>query len=534
MRRLLSVVVALFVGSLVALSADWLTDGGNPQRTAWQKDEKTLSIANVKNMKLLWKVKTDNVPREMHSMLPTLVASRVITSTGPKEIAVVTGVSDNIYAIDVNKGDILWKKHFEYTTGEIPRGAGTLCPGGITATPVIGPTSTPGKYTIYAASWDGMLHQLNVADGTDVAPPSKFMPGNGKPYALNLWDNVIYTHTAQNCGGNPNVIYAYDLASHRVSTYAPAGGGMWGRTGPPIDSTGVVYAGTGDGLYDPDNHIYGQSWIAVKMDPQTKELRLKDHYAPTNAEWLYKRDLDFNVTPAIFTYKGRELWVSSSKECRIWLLDTKYFGGEDHRTPLDRTPLLCNEEVNFTAGVWGSMASWEDGAGTRWVLTPFWGPKHPQYKYPIENGPVTNGAVAAFKVVQTGNKFALRPAWVSRDMKMAEPPVVANGIVFGYGSGENTEQRWVEPPPGVANPTFPNPRNPVDGSELPVSAQSQRRIAASTHAVLYALDGQTGKELWSSGNQITSWNHWSGLSVANGHVYIGTYDGNVYCFGLAR
>jgi len=52
--------------------------------------------------------------------------------------------------------------------------------------------------------------------------------------------------------------------------------------------------------------------------------------------------------------------------------------------------------------------------------------------------------------------------------------------------------------------------------------------------VLYALDGQTGKELWSSGNQITSWNHWSGLSVANGHVYIGTYDGNVYCFGLAR
>src|SRR4030095_14442558 len=129
MRKVL-ILVGLMFSSLVALSADWLTDGGNPQRTAWQKDEKTLSIANVKNMKLLWKGKTDNVPREMHSMLPTLVASRVITSTGPKEIAVVTGVSDNIYAIDVDKGDILWKKHFEYTTGEIPRGAGTLCQGG--------------------------------------------------------------------------------------------------------------------------------------------------------------------------------------------------------------------------------------------------------------------------------------------------------------------------------------------------------------------------------------------------------------------
>ena len=51
--------------------------------------------------------------------------------------------------------------------------------------------------------------------------------------------------------------------------------------------------------------------------------------------------------------------------------------------------------------------------------------------------------------------------------------------------------------------------------------------------MLYALDGRTGKELWSSGDQITSWNHFTGLSVANGRVYIGTYDGMLYCFGAA-
>ncbi len=117
-------------------------------------------------------------------------------------------------------------------------------------------------------------------------------------------------------------------------------------------------------------------------------------------------------------------------------------------------------------------------------------------------------------------------------MNMAEPPVIANGIVFAYGSGENGEQRWPEPPPGAAAPEFPNPV--VNGVEIPMSGQSQRRIASSTHAVLYALDGQTGKELWSSGDQITSFNHWSGLSVANGRVYIPTYDGTVYCFGLAK
>jgi outer membrane protein assembly factor BamB len=35
----------------------------------------------------------------------------------------------------------------------------------------------------------------------------------------------------------------------------------------------------------------------------------------------------------------------------------------------------------------------------------------------------------------------------------------------------------------------------------------ERRIPGSTRAVLYALDAQTGKTLWSSKNQITSWNH---------------------------
>jgi hypothetical protein len=38
----------------------------------------------------------------------------------------------------------------------------------------------------------------------------------------------------------------------------------------------------------------------------------------------------------------------------------------------------------------------------------------------------------------------------------------------------------------------------------------------------------------SSGDQITSFNHFSGISMANGRVYIATYDGNVYCFGIKQ
>lgn len=501
------------LGCVLAWGADWLTDGGNPQRTAWQKDEKFLTTRNVRNMTLLWKIKLDNQPRQMHALFPPLIVGRVNTSSGSKEIAVEAGVSDNLYAIDVEKGELLWKKHFENTWKSFPEGK-MLCPGGLTATPVIGPAGTPGKYTVYAVSWDGMLHQLNVADGEDVAPPSKFMPPNGKPYALNLWNNVLYTHTAQNCGGNPNTAYAYDLATKKVGSWGAAGGGMWGRTGPAISADGTMYTGTGDGKWDPENGVYGNGIIGVKQDPKTKALTLEDYYGPTNAEWLWKRDLDMQVTPAIFNYKGRELMVDAGKECRVYLLDLKSIGGDDHRTPLYRSPLICNEDVNFaSAGIWGSMASWEDSKGTRWVLTPFWGAKHSAFKAPVSYGEVKYGAIAAFQVEEKNGKPQLIPAWISRDMNRAEPPVIANGIVFAYGSGEYTEQAY---------------------PDVGIEDTAERRIPASTHAVLYALDALTGKELWSSGDQIASFNHWSGLSVANGRVYIATFDGNLYCFGIRK
>jgi outer membrane protein assembly factor BamB len=515
--RFLLLAAAVVFSLTRTYAADWLTDGADPQRTNWQREEKILTTANVKDMKLLWKTRLDNLPRQMHALLEPLVIGSVNTARGPKELVIVAGVSDNLYALDAANGELLWKKHFDSTFQEQPggRGGGVLCPGGQTANSVIGPGDAPGRYTIYAASWDGRLRQINAADGEELVPPAKFMPANGKPYALSLYKNVIYTHTAQGCGGHPNMVYTFDLASKKVGSWGPAGGGMWGRSGPAISSNGTLYTGTGDGRWDPENGVFGNGIIGVQLDPATKAVNLVDYYGPSNAEWLFKRDLDMQVTPAIFPYKGRELMVDAGKECVIYLMDTESIGGDDHRTPLYRTPLICNEMVNFaSAGIWGSMATWEDAAGTRWVLTPFWGPKHSKFKAPIENGPVKDGGIAAFKVEEKNGKLWLAPAWTSRDMNRGEPPAIANGIVFGYGNGENTDQ---------ATP------------ELGLGAnRSDIRIKGSTNAVLYALDAQTGKELWNSGDQIKSWNHWSGISVANGRVYIATFDGMLYSFGLQK
>ena len=509
-------IPVLLTASMIP-GADWLTDGGDPQRTAWQRDEKIFTLENVDQTKLLWKIKLDNEPRQMHALFPPLIAEHVKTSDGQKQIGLVAGVSDNLFAIDLDTGNLLWSKHFDSEwqprPGERPHYV--LCPGGQTATPVIGQGKEPGDYTIYALSWDGRLRRVNLADGEDLAPPAKFMPPNGKPYALNLVDNVIYTHTAQRCGGNPNMGYVYDLTTEAVGSWGPAGGGMWGRTGPAISSKKVMYTGTGDGIWDPENGVFGNGIIGMQMDPDTGILKLYDYYGPSNAEWLFKRDLDMQVTPAIFNYKGRELMVDAGKECVIYLMDLESIGGDDHRTPMYRSPLVCNEQVNFaSAGVWGSMASWEESDGTVWVLTPIWGPKHSKFHAPIENGEVTDGAIVAFKVEpMEGGDLWLAPGWISRDMNRAEPPVIANGIVFAYGNGEDTHQAM--PDVGLTN-------------------TAEERIAGSTNAVLYALDARTGKELWSSGEQIDSWSHWSGISIANGKVYIPTFDGYLYCFGIEQ
>ena len=498
-----------------APKASWLTDGYDKERTSWQRDERLLSPSTVGGMKLLWKLRLDNEPRQMHNLFPALIVPDVATKEGPRELAIVAGISDNVYGIDVATGTQIWKRHFDSTfADEASSRYGVLCPGGQTATPIVIPTATPGHYTVYAISWDGRLRTLDAATGDEKAPAELFIPPNGKPYALNFHDNVLYTTTAQGCGGNPNQFYSYDLATRKVGSYNPGSGGLWPRLGPSIGRDGRVYAGSGDGDYLPEQQVFGQAIIAAKQNPKTKAMELADWFAPINALWLRKRDLDMNVTGPIFEYKGREYTVQSSKECRIWLLDTSALGGEDHRTAEYRTPLICNEEVQFSsAGPWGALATWEDTDGMRWILMPFWGPKHSKFSAPLEHGEVVRGAVAAFKLQARNGALELAPAWLSRNMYQADPVVIANGVVFAYGSGEDTTQATVDI--GLAYNSNAN------------------RIAHSLHAVLYALDARTGKELWSSGDQIASFNHFTSLSVANGRVYIGTFDGYLYCFGLA-
>ena len=533
-----------FAYAQVGRVADWLTHSGDPQRTGWQKYETSITAESVKGFQLLWKLKVENEQKALYSLFEPLIVGRLITNRGFKELAIVAGSADNIYAVDADLGRILWQRHFDHAA-DVPQTANPtwLCPGGLTATPVIpapptfggrgsapptpapaaasggrGPAApTPGRgggafnvRGVYVLTSDGNLHEMNLANGEDVMPPTKLVPPNGKAYSLNMVNNVVYATTGQKCGGNPNAVYAMDLTSpdKKVSSFGTNGGGIWGLGGAAIGTDGTVYAEVGDGEFDPEKGIYSDTILALSP----KDLKLKDWYTPSNRVWITKRDLDMNTTPTVFPYKGRDLLVAGGKEGRLFLLDSQSLGGANHRTPLYRTPLICNDEVDFAGyGIWGGLASWEDSKGTRWVLAPVWGPLTKEVKFPTTNGDAPHGSVVAFKVEEKDGKTVLAPAWVSRDLIIPAPPVIANGVVFALSSGEFVRQA-----------------NENQGGLF----SSAQRAERSVHATLYALDAETGKELWSSGDSVTSFTHFAGMAVANGRVYFGTYDNTLYSFGF--
>jgi outer membrane protein assembly factor BamB len=491
--------------------AEWPTGSFDQQRDGWQRNESKLTVDNVKNLKLLWKLKTDNKTMGMQSFREPLIVAGLSTPNGVKTLAILAGSSNDVYAVDAQGGSLVWHKQLKWTSAqpqEPGEGRGFICTNALTATPVVTPAGAAQRF-VYVLANDGYLHTLDVATGEEKNPPVQMLPAAyGKAYGLNLVNNVVYTVTGQSCHGVPNELYAVDLANSKVFSSTPPQGGIFGTAGPAVGADGTIYFETGDGAYDVAAGKLSTTVQAYNASSDT--LTLKDYYTPTNHEWLTKRDLDMNTTPAVFPYQGRDLLVGSGKEGRYFLMDSKSLGGSNHETPLYRSPLVSNTNVNFqTEGTWGSFASWQDHEGTRWILAPIGGPA--AVPFPITYGPTPNGGVIALKLKDAGGKMELTPAWLSRDMMTAEPPVIANGIVFVLAAGEFTLQA-----------------NDEEGGLY----SSEDRVKHSIPAKLYALDARTGKELYSSGDQVSSFLHQAGIAVADGRVIFGTFDGTIYCFGL--
>jgi outer membrane protein assembly factor BamB len=133
-------------------------------------------------------------------------------------------------------------------------------------------------------------------------------------------------------------------------------------------------------------------------------------------------------------------------------------------------------------------------------------------KFPLQNGDVANGSIVAFKLEEQNGQPVLSPAWISPNIPSPAATVSAAGLVFVLSTGEPTRE---------AKPK---------GKMYSVAEIKK----ASTHAALYALDGESGKQLYSSGDAIGNPSYSSGLAVANGRIYFATSDNSMNAFGFSK
>ena len=492
------------------MAADWLTFAHDPQRSGWASEEKTLSRDNVSALTLKWKAKLPNESSHLSALTAPVVAAGVTTSHGVRTAVYVAGVKGTVWALDAETGEQLWSHEFKYRI--LPGKGGYqgtfLCPNGITATPVIDKSTR----LLYLIAADGALYGLDMGSGDVRVGPIQFVAALAKSWSLSLVDGVVYTTLSQGCGAGLSGFYAVDVRDphhpivHQLLLSNSDTAGIWGRGGPVIGDNRRIYGSTADGKFDPAAGDYSNTVIAASIP----DLNLLDYYLPPNWDYLRKRDLDLgSASPVYFSWKSRHLLASGTKESVLRLFDADALGGADHQTSLFATPQLGNENGLCCEGlgIWGGLSTARDEAGQTWLFVPLGGALAPTApKFPLTNGPNPHGSVMAFKVIADSNTRdpLLEPAWVSGDLNIPDPVVIANGIVFVLSTGENAVQKGGE----------------------------EKRLLNTRPAVLYALDAASGKELFNSKDAIATWVHFSGLAVANGQVYVVDRDSNVYGFGL--
>ena len=263
------------------------------------------------------------------------------------------------------------------------------------------------------------------------------MPGGGKPYALNLLQR---RHLHRDRAGlrRPDQRVLFVRPRHRAArarSFPPAAacGDAAARRSLP---TARVYLGTGDGAVrsaEPAARQRHRRREARRQasscsSPTTSARRTRTGCGGATSTSTPRRSL--------FDYRGRKFLVGTSKECRLWLLDRDALGGEDHRTTLHTTPLICNDAQAFDGrGVWGALSAWQDGSrhavGAGAVLGTGEHAVQGADRARASDRRRRRRVQAASKRPASGSwrRPGCRATWISRRKR-----VIANGVVFAYAA----------------------------------------------------------------------------------------------------
>ncbi len=317
---------------------------------------------------------------------------------------------DQVYAFDVNTGQLLWQNNFLRSNGALlvitPVSSGDVSCNdmtpeiGITGTPVIDTSSNImylvtktkernlqlGTTTFYQT-----LHGLDIRTGAERTIPRRISAtahGNGtgsiggiltfdsrvegQRSALTIANGQIYIAFASHCDLGT---YHGWLMSFNVGNMAPTAvyvdtpdgyeGGFWGGgAGPAVDASGSIYLATGNGGFDADSHgldadDYGDS--VLRMNWSTAGFTLVDYFTPWNQQTLDSNDTDLGSGGVVLlpdqpgtTYP--HLLLQVGKEGTIDLINRDNMGhfhaGNDSQ--------IVQTLPYAVGGVWGDAAFWKN------------------------------------------------------------------------------------------------------------------------------------------------------------------------------
>jgi hypothetical protein len=229
-------------------------------------------------------------------------------------------------------------------------------------------------------------------------PSALFLPANTRASGLILVNDetsgMLYTSTTHGCGSTDDSVWGIDLvkAEKPVTSWKAGGARIVGA--PTLGRDGTIHVATAAGKTSLSNSI-------VALEPKTLKQKAQ----------VVIPDANVGGSPIVFSLKDKEV-LAVAGAGRISLLDAAVLSG---------APLATSAPYGSGAAHPSSLATWQDAQGVRWILVTSPGPAPSGF---ASNGPVANGSIVAFKVLDQDGKLSIQPAWVSRDLVAPLTPLV--------------------------------------------------------------------------------------------------------------
>ncbi len=511
----------------------WPSTAADAQRSSWVRSDPKISVEGVQkpDFKFLWKVKLSENNARANSLSATIILNKYIGYRGFRNLGFVENNGTGMYGIDIDLGRVEWTSHAKVAAGSscasapssgmarsmtpgFPSGSsgGFGGRGGPAHSGVGQPQegavtlSEAGRYGFAVSPSPAKTPSVMAGTPSSVAAPAgstRTAPGAPVPgapvtnptarpprtpsyiHALSA-DGMLHNMYVSN-GEEPKPAVPFLPANSKAAGFAvvndmayaaatPCSGGKSSivsldtNSGASTkwDAPGQI-AGSEGFSFGPDGTIFvaDSSGDLTALDPKT--LEAKD---------TLKVGEPLASTPVIFQFRTKVVGVVATRGGSLVLFDTRSLGGDDHKTPLFRSKPQGAPAASTV------LASWMDSGARRWILTPG------------KNG--GKSGLNAWRIKEgTGGSLSLEVGWTSREIASPSAPMVINGIVF------------------VASNADPFKSAPANHAP----------------AVIYALEGVTGNELWNSGRTMTSSAHNGHLSGGNSQIYLGGDDGTLYAFG---